>query len=104
MRYNTGTWHFSGVAFVGLYNHRGVNVADPVLGRFAYMQNIARASSRGAEIKMDKDVAKMISVFAGASRHKFMLTENIVAVTNTVTPAKGKQVPDVPGYDAMMGI
>jgi iron complex outermembrane recepter protein len=102
--YDTKTWHVSAVAFDSISHHRGVSIADPQLGGLAYTQNIARAVSRGAEIKIAKEVRGTLDIFATASRNKFMFTQNLVASTGTVTPAKGKQVPDVPGYEAAAGL
>ncbi|MGD0657734.1 MAG: TonB-dependent receptor [Syntrophorhabdales bacterium] len=102
-RYNRDSWYVTGALFSALYHDYGVSVADPALGGLAYTQNIASATSYGAETEIVKYLTKKINLFATGSYNKFEFTDNIVAATNTVTMAKGKQVPDVPVYEARLG-
>lgn len=101
-RFNNNMFHVSGGLFYGIYNDKAVSVAEPISG-VKYNQNIAKATSWGAELEASIDVTKSVNIFATASYNKFEFTNDIHPTPTTTRRAKGNQVPDVPVYQARLG-
>lgn len=103
MRYNTDVWSVTGTIFYVISNDKSVSVADPNLGGIKYSQNIGEAMSYGAELEVSRSITKDFNVFASGSYNKYEFTKDIQSAVNSVTEAKGNQVPDVPVYEARLG-
>ena len=102
-RYHTDTWSVTGTLFYAVENDKAVNVADPNLGGVKYSQNIAKATSYGVELEISKNLTENLNVFSTASYNQFQFTKNIRVASNSVTEAKGNQVPDVPVFQGRIG-
>jgi len=102
-RYNTDLWSVGGVVFYVVSNDKSVSVADPNLGGIRYSQNVGEAMSYGAELEISRSIGKNFNVFAVGSYNKYEFTKDIRVAANSVTKAKGNQVPDVPVYEARVG-
>ena len=103
MRYDADRWNISGTLFYALHNDKGVSVADPYLGGIKYTQNIADATSYGAELEVTMHLADQWDIFATASYNKFEFDDDIKTSPTAVTRAEGNQVPDVPKLQARFG-
>jgi len=102
-RYRTDTWSVTGTLFYAVENNKAVNVADPNLGGVKYSQNIAKATSYGVELEISKNLTENLNVFSTASYNQFQFTKDIRVASNSVTEAKGNQVPDVPVFQGRIG-
>jgi iron complex outermembrane receptor protein len=102
-RYNTDLWSVGGTVFYVVSNDKSVSVADPNLGGIRYSQNVGEAMSYGAELEISRNISKDFNIFAVGSYNKYEFTKDIHVAANSVTKAKGNQVPDVPVYEARVG-
>jgi iron complex outermembrane receptor protein len=103
VRYNGRKGYVAGTLFGIIARNKGVSVTDPTLG-IKYIRNIADAIGYGAELEASVSPVEDLNAFVSASYNRFEFTDNIVTGTNSVTLAKGKQVPDSPEFETRAGV
>lgn len=103
LRFNNGTFSFAPTFFYSKHYNKMVTSFDTSVNG-AYSQSNAEAESIGGELEASWKVQPWLTLFGSGSYNRYTFTKNLNTALNTTLNIKGNQVPDVPRWQAKVGL